>query len=115
ISALFDKQQIYNHPANYFIALQHAFTGTLFNESKVYVNRSPFHNPQVSVLPYAVNTNLNLTSINDNTADIEVGTTFGVIDNLTWTHGQHTFKTGMEIRRVRLNQGQTADNVLNFS
>lgn len=114
ISPLFDKQQIYNHPANYFIALQHAFTSTLFNESKVYVNRSPYHNPQVSVLPYAVGTSLNLTSINDNTADIEVGTTFGFIDNLTWTSGRHTFKTGMEIRRVRLNQGQTSDNVLSF-
>ena len=114
ISALFDKQQIYNHPANYFIALQHAFTGTLFNEFKVYVNRSPYHNPQVSVLPYAVNTNLNLTPINDNTEDVEVGTTFGFIDNLTWTRGPHTFKTGMEIRRVRLNQGQTSDNVLSF-
>jgi hypothetical protein len=114
ISALFDKQQIYNHPANYFIALQHAFTGTLFNESKVYINRSPYHNPQVSVLPYAVSTNLNITPINNNSEDVEVGTTFGFIDNLTWTRGPHTFKMGMEIRRVRLNQGQTSNNNLSF-
>ena len=114
ISALFDDQAIYNHPANYFIALQHAFTGTLFNEFKVYVNRSPYHNPQVSVLPYAVSTNLNITSINNNSDDVEVGTTFGFIDNLTWTRGRHTFKTGMEIRRVRLNQGQTSNNNLSF-
>ncbi len=53
--------------------------------------------------------------MNDNTADIEIGTTYGVVDNLTWTHGRHAFKTGMEIRRVRLNQGQTADNVLSFA
>jgi Carboxypeptidase regulatory-like domain len=114
ISPLFDKQQIYNHPANYFIALQHAFTGTLFNEFKVYVNRSPYHNPQVSVLPYAVSTNLNITAINNNSEDVEVGTTFGFIDNFTWTRGRHTFKTGMEIRRVRLNQGQTSNNTLSF-
>ena len=43
-----------------------------------------------------------------------MGTTYGVVDNLTWIHGRHTFKTGMEIRRVRLNQGQTADNILTF-
>src|SRR6266481_5385477 len=113
ISPLFDQQHIVNHPANYFLALQHVFNSNLFNEAKVYVNRSPYHNPQASVLPYAVNTD-NFTGINDNTADIEVGTTYGFIDNLTWTHNTHTFKTGMEIRRIRLNQGQTADNVLTF-
>jgi hypothetical protein len=114
ISPLFDVQNIVNHPANYFLALQHIFGANLFNEAKVYINRSPYHNPQASVLPYAVNTNSNFTSINNNTADIEVGTTFGFIDNLTWTRGRHTFKTGMEIRRVRLNQGQTENNTLNF-
>ena len=57
----------------------------------------------------------NFVGLNDNTADIEIGTTFGVVDNMTWTHGRHAFKTGMEIRRVRLNQGQTADNVLSFA
>ena len=108
-----DKLQVINHPANYLVALEHTFTPALFNEAKFYVNRSPFHNPQSSVLPFAVNTN-SFVPLNDNTADIEVGTTFGVVDNLSWTRGRHNFKTGMEIRRVRLNQGQTADNVLTF-
>jgi hypothetical protein len=114
ISPLFDLQHIYNHPANYFIALQQIFTANLFNEAKVYVNRSPYHNPQASVLPYAVNTNTNFTSINNNSEDVEVGTTFGFIDNLTWTRGRQTFKTGLEIRRIRLNQGQTENNSLSF-
>jgi Carboxypeptidase regulatory-like domain/TonB dependent receptor-like, beta-barrel len=109
-----DKLQTINHPANYVLALEHKFTPSLFNEAKVYVNRSPFHNPQASALTFAVNTN-DFVPLNDNTADIEVGTTYGVVDNLTWTRGRHAFKMGMEIRRVRLNQGQTADNVLNFS
>ena len=113
ISPLFDQQHIVNHPANYFLALQHIFAANLFNEAKIFINRSPYHNPQASVLPYAVNTD-NFTGINNNTEDVEIGTTFGFIDNLTWTHGRHTFKTGMEIRRIRLNQGQTADNALTF-
>ena len=108
-----DKLQTINHPANYLLALQHTFSKNLFNETKIYVNRSPFHNPQASVLPYAVNTN-NFVSLNNDNADIEVGTTYGVVDNLIWTHGRHAFKTGMEIRRVRLNQGKTADNNLSF-
>jgi hypothetical protein len=109
-----DKLRTINHPANYLIALQHTFAPNLFNEVKFYVNRSPFENPQSSILNYAVNTN-NFVGLNDNNADIEIGTTYGVVDNLTWVHGRHTFKTGMEIRRVRLNQGKTADNVLSFA
>jgi len=109
-----DKIQTINHPANYLLALQHTFTPSLFNESKVYINRSPFHNPQASALPFAVSTNT-FVGLNNNTQDVEVGTTYGVIDNLIWTRGRHAFKMGIEIRRIRLNQGQTADNTLSFS
>jgi hypothetical protein len=112
--ALFDKVAIINHPANYFLALQHIFTSNLFNEGKVFVNRSPFHNPNASILPYSVKLPFCIEGLNNDNADIEVGTTFGFIDNLTWTHGRHTFKMGMEIRRIRLNQGKTADNALTF-
>jgi hypothetical protein len=109
-----DNLRTINHPANYMLALEHTFTPNLFNETKVYINRAPYHNPQSSALPFAVTTNTFVT-LNDNTEDVEVGTTYGVIDNLSWTRGRHTFKTGLEIRRVRLNQGQTADNNLDFS
>jgi Carboxypeptidase regulatory-like domain len=113
-SVPYDLIQTNNHPANYFIALQRTFSPTVVNEVKLFVNRAPFINPQVAPLDYAVNTNTWVT-INDDNADHEVGTTYGVIDNLTWVHGAHTFKTGIEIRRVRLNQGKTADNQLYFT
>ena len=109
-----DKIQTINHPANYLVALEHTFRPNLFNEVKGYINRAPFHNPQSSILTYAVNVPSSFVSLNDNTADIEIGSTFGIVDNLTWVHGRHAFKMGMEYRRVRLNQGQTADNQLNF-
>jgi Carboxypeptidase regulatory-like domain len=110
----YDLIQTINHPANYFLALQNTLSPRVLNEVKVFVNRAPFINPQASPLPYSVQTNDWIT-INDDNADHEVGTTYGGIDNLTFVHGRHTFKTGMEIRRVRLNQGKTADNVLNFA
>src|SRR6266481_239737 len=109
----FDLIQTINHPANYLIALQQTLSPRLLNEAKVFVNRAPFINPQAGPLNYAVHTSSWVT-INNINADHEVGTTFGVIDNLTWVRGRHTFKTGMEIRRVRLNQGKTADNNLDF-
>jgi carboxypeptidase family protein/TonB-dependent receptor-like protein len=108
-----DNQATINHPANYMLALQHTFSPTVFNEAKLYINRSPFHNPGGSALPYNVTTN-DFVTLNNTSADIEVGTTYGGIDNLTWVHGRHAFKAGMEIRRVRLNQGQTSNNVLTF-
>jgi hypothetical protein len=112
-SVPYDLIQTINHPANYFLALQRTFSPRVLNEVKVFVNRAPFINPQASPLPYSVKTN-NWVTINDDNADHEVGTTYGVIDNLTWIRGRHTFKTGMEIRRIRLNQGKTADNILSF-
>ncbi len=109
----YDLIQTINHPANYFIALQQTFSPWVLNEVKAFVNRAPFINPQASPLDYSVQTNRWATINNDN-ADHEVGTTYGVIDNLTFVRGRHTFKTGMEIRWIRLNQGKTADNILNF-
>lgn len=108
-----DKLQTINHPANYLLALEHTFRPTLFNEVKFYVNRAPFHNPQSSALPYGVNTN-DFVALNNDSADIEVGSTYGLVDNLIWSRGRHTFKMGIEYRRVRLNQGQTSNNTLTF-
>lgn len=110
----YDLIQTINHPAGYYIALQNTFSPRLLNEAKVYINRAPFINPQVPPLPYSVSTN-NWVTINNNQADHEIGTTYGIVDNLTWAHGRNTFKTGMEIRRVRLNQGLTAGNTLSFA
>jgi hypothetical protein len=109
-----DTVQTINHPANYLLALEHTFSPNLFNEAKFYVNRAPFHNPQSSALPFAVTTNT-FVGLNNDSADIEVGTTYGLVDNLIWTRGRHAFKMGIEYRRVRLNQGQTASNNLDFS
>jgi hypothetical protein len=110
----YDLLQTINHPAGYYVALQNTFTPRVLNEVKVYVNRAPFLNPQTPPLPYSVVTN-NWATINNNQSDHEVGTTFGVVDNLTFVRGRNTFKTGMEIRRVRLNQGLTAGNTLSFA
>jgi len=105
---LFDQNDTNNHPANYLIALQHFFGANLLNEVKFGVNRSPFHNP---VLPGFINITLstaNFEPLNNNQADNEVGTTYSYLDNLTWTKGRHTIKTGIEVRRIQLNQGKTA-------
>jgi hypothetical protein len=110
----YDLIQTINHPAGYYVALQHTFSPRVVNEVKVFINRAPFINPQTPPLVYSVVTN-DWATINNNQADHEIGTTYGVVDNLTFVRGRNTFKTGMEIRRVRLNQGLTAGNTLSFA
>jgi hypothetical protein len=60
-----------------------------------------------------VNTD-NFEALNNCNTDNEVGTTLSYIDDVVRTHGRHTFKFGIEFRRVRLNQGITADNAITF-
>src|SRR6516162_6570040 len=112
---LFDQQQIKTKPANYVIGLTHAFSPNLLNDFKFGINRAPFHNPQASLGPndQAINFG-DFEALNNNNTDNEVGTTFSYIDNLTILKGRNTFKTGIEVRRVRLNQGITQDDSITF-
>ena len=114
LGAALDQQGVFNHPANYLIALEHLFSPNLLNVAKFGLNRSPFHNPQICNFALAVNTD-NFEPLNNCNTDNEVGTTLSFVDDLTITHGRHTFKTGVEYRRVRLNQGITADNTITFT
>jgi hypothetical protein len=109
-----DQQGVFNHPANYLVALEHTFTPNVLNVAKFGLNRSPFHNPQICNFPLAVNTD-NFEALNDCNTDNEVGTTLSFVDDVTITHGRNTFKTGIELRRVRLNQGITADDTITFT
>jgi hypothetical protein len=109
-----DQQAVYNHPANFVVALEHSFSPAILNVAKFGVNRSPFHNPQICNFPLAVTTD-NFEPLNDCATDNEVGTTISGIDDVTITHGRHTFKAGIEIKRVRLNQGITADNTITYA
>jgi hypothetical protein len=109
-----DRQGVFNRPANYVVSLEHSFSSTVLNVSKFGINRSPFHNPQICNFPLAVNSD-NFEPLNDCNTDNEVGSTYSFIDDVTMIHGRHTFKTSIEVRRVRLNQGITADNILNYT
>jgi hypothetical protein len=82
-----DKLQTINHPANYLLALEHTFTTNLFNGAKFYVNRSPFHNPQASALPFAVSTS-NFVGLNDNTATTSSGPMDVTPSRPAWRSGE---------------------------
>ncbi len=111
---LLDQQQVINRPQNYVLALQHVFSPRSFNEFKFGVNRSPFHNPQVSASDLAVDMGGLFEGLNNHNTDNEVGTTWNYIDDATFVLGRHTVKFGGEVRRIWLNQGITDDNSISF-
>jgi hypothetical protein len=111
---LFDQVGTNNHPANYILALQTQLTPMFMNEFKFGLNRAPFHNP---VYPAYLNISLstaNYEPLNNNQTDNEVGTTFSYVDNATWIHGKHTVKFGIDVMRVRLNQGKTQSMAISY-
>ena len=100
--ALGTLNQIPVTPENLVLQFQHIFSPTLVNESKFGLNRVNYHNTVIGTSPINVSTP-GFDPLNANSLDVEVGTTFSYIDNLTKTLGRHTLKAGVEIRRIRLN------------
>ena len=113
---LLDQQQIKTKPANYVLTLDHAFSASIFNDAKFGINRAPFHNPQVGAFSQDLAVNFgDFEGLNNDNTDNEVGTSLSWMDNLTLQRGRNTFKAGIEVRRVRLNQGITQDDSITFT
>jgi hypothetical protein len=103
-------------PQNLVLQFQHIFTPETVNETKFGLNRVNYHNWNYGTSPISVSSP-NFSGLSDNTLDEEVGTTFSYIDNLTMVRGRHTFKVGVDIRRIRLNNSGNAvrDSSIDFA
>ncbi len=94
-------------PENFTISLQKVFSARLINEVKFGINRSVWTPVVKGTLP----TTLSVGGYDDLTGSSkqeEAGTTFSWIDNLTLIRGRNTFKFGVDIRRIRLNNSGNA-------
>ena len=111
-----DQQQLTSSPVNAVVELLHVFSPTLLNEVKFGFNRSTADTTNINqtgrFTPSSVS---GFTTLNNNKQSIGVGNTFAGIDNMTWVKGRHTVKAGVEIRRVQLNQGNTASGTVSFA
>ena len=94
-------------PTNIVLQFQHIFSPTTVDEAKFGINRANYHNWGYGTAPAALSVSaangLGFDSLNSTSLDTEVGTTFNYVNNLTMTRGRHTLKTGVEVRRIRLN------------
>jgi len=90
-------------PSNLALQLSHVFSPRVINELKAGMNRSAFHHPVVGTAPVNVSSVPGFDDTSQNQLDLEVGTTFSYIDNLSIIRGRHTFKVGIDVERIRLN------------
>jgi len=111
-----DKQMITSRPVNGELDYLHVFSSRLINEAKFGFNRGNVYTTNQSVLdlPVAVAVS-GLTTLSSNQFKLGVGNSFSWIDNVTIVRGDHTIKTGVEVRRIQLNQGNTSNGSVGFS
>jgi outer membrane receptor protein involved in Fe transport len=111
-----DRQLVTSRPVNGELESLHLFSPRLVNELKFGFNRGNVYTTDQSVLqtPYAISIS-GFTTLSGNEYKPGVGNTYSYIDNLTWIKGAHTLKFGVEVRRIQLNQGNTANGTITFS
>jgi hypothetical protein len=120
-AAATDLQQRVSTPVNGALELLHIFSPKLANEAKFGFNRATSNSYNYSktgiLYQIAISTGPGpgFVTQNYNYDSIYVGNSFSGIDNLTWIHGRHTVKTGVEIRRIQLNQEYGGHGKVTFS
>jgi hypothetical protein len=121
-SYLKDRQQVTSRPVNGELESIHIFSPRLVNELKFGFNRGNVYtiNQGVTNLPYTIAVAsipgfTGFTTLASNQFKIGVGNTYSYIDNLTLVRGEHTLKSGVEVRRIQLNQGNTPSGAITFA
>lgn len=113
---LLDREALTSSPDNAVIELMHIFSPTLVNETKVGFNRSTANTADLNQTGSLYTISVpGFTTLNNNRVSIGAGNTFAGIDNLTKISGRNTIKAGVEIRRVRMNQGKGASGAISYA
>ncbi len=120
-AAATDLQQRVTTPINGAVELLHVFSPYLTNEAKFGFNRSSSntYNSGGTGSAYQIVISAGpgpgFVTPNYNYNTIYVGNTFSEIDDVNWLHGPHTFKAGMEIREIQLNQHYGEHGTVTFA
>lgn len=111
-----DRTLTTSRPVNGELEELHIFSPALVNEAKFGFNRSTVFttNQDLSNLPYSIAV-AGLTTLANNESTTGVGNSFSEIDNLTMVREPHTLKFGVEVRRIQLDQGNTANGTIVYS
>ncbi|MGD0938928.1 MAG: TonB-dependent receptor [Terracidiphilus sp.] len=120
-AAATDLQQKVSAPVNGVLELLHIFNAHLVNEAHAGFNRSTnnqYNNSRAGIIyKIAVQNGIGPGFVTENYdyTSLYAGNSFSVNDNLTWNHVRHTFKAGVEYRRIQMNQDHPEDGTITFS
>ncbi|WP_446743407.1 carboxypeptidase regulatory-like domain-containing protein [Silvibacterium acidisoli] len=120
-AAATDLQQRVTTPINGALELLEVFNPGLVNEVKFGFNRSTSNTYNSSLtgsvyqIAVATGPGPGLITQNYDYNSIYVGNAFSWIDNLTWVHSRQTFKAGVEVRHIQLNQNYGEHGKVTFS
>ncbi|MGD0579779.1 MAG: TonB-dependent receptor [Bryobacteraceae bacterium] len=89
-------------PQNLAVQYQKLISPTLINEVKFGWNHVDYHDWVYGTAPVATSP-AGFDGLSSNSLDTELGRTYAIIDNLTKIVGRHTFKAGVDMRIVHLN------------
>jgi hypothetical protein len=119
-AAATDLEQRVSAPVSGVLELLHVFSPKLVNDAKFGFNRSTDNQYNFSdsgilyQIAVATPSAPGVITQNYNYDSIYVGNSFSGVDNLTWVHGRHTVKAGVEVRHIQLNQEYGEHGTLTF-
>lgn len=98
---------------NGVVELFHIFSPALINQAKFGINQDIYHTANISPVPFGVSVS-NLSSLTAGSTTYGDGTTFSYVDDATWVKARHTIKFGATVRRINMNQGNSASGTLTY-
>jgi hypothetical protein len=114
LGTLTDRQKAYAAPINGVAELLHVFSPAVVDEFSFGVNQAITHTSNLTDAPYTVNVS-GFTALNAGSTSAQDGTTFSWLDNLSWTHGKHLIKAGVDIRKIQMNEGSSPTGTLTYT
>ncbi len=114
LGVLTDRQEVITNPRNGVVELLHVFSPRLLDEAKFGFNQAISQTFNLTAQPYTVSIP-NFSGLNGYSTSDQDGTTFSWIDNLNWIKGRHTVKAGVEVRRIQMNEGNSATTTLTYA
>ena len=108
------RQDVDTKPKNGVAEVLQVVSPTLTNEYKAGFNQEITHTATLSPLAYTISAP-GFSSVTAGSTKDERGTTLSGIDNLSWVHGRHILKIGVEVRYVEMNQGNSFSGALTYS
>ncbi|HEV3329683.1 MAG TPA: carboxypeptidase regulatory-like domain-containing protein [Bryobacteraceae bacterium] len=107
-------QTVDTQPKNGVAELLQVISPSLTNEYKFGFNEAITHTKTLSPLADTISTP-GFSPITGGSTKDERGATLSWIDNLTWVRGRQTVKTGVEVRYVEMDQGNSFTGTLTWS